>query len=190
MLVVVWFLAALLFAHEGARYPVLLAPPLAAGVAVLAGQLYAWLTTLAERLAPVRQRPLVGTVAFLVVAFMILARPVQQGYATARLYVPTIDDAWWLTLEKIKREAAADAIVNTWWDYGYWVKYVAERRVSSTGGSLLTHVPHWLAKRWRRPASDRRSGYFGCSTAGRTPCRCGRDVAARMAGSWPRVATP
>ena len=55
-------------------------------------------------------------------------------------------DAWWDTLTHIRDTAPPEAIVNTWWDYGHWVKYVAERPVSNDGSSLLTHVPHWLGK--------------------------------------------
>src|SRR3989442_16013678 len=57
-----------------------------------------------------------------------------------------MNDAWWTTLESIRDDTPPDAIVNTWWDYGYWVKYVADRRVSADGGSLRTHIPHWVGR--------------------------------------------
>ncbi len=57
-----------------------------------------------------------------------------------------MNDAWWNTLVEIKSRSTSDAIVNAWWDYGYWIKYIAERKVSDDGGTLDTHVPHWLAK--------------------------------------------
>lgn len=131
MLLLGWFLAGLLFSYEGTRFVTFLIVPGAAAIGVVAQRLGGppW-----ARLAIVT-----GLVALLVL-------PVRAGYAAARRYVPGVDDAWWTTLERLRRETPPDAIVNTWWDYGYWVQYVAERRVSVTGGSLLNHVPHWMAR--------------------------------------------
>jgi hypothetical protein len=57
-----------------------------------------------------------------------------------------VHDAWWDALERIRNETAPETIVATWWPYGYWAKYAAERRVSADGGSLPTHVPLWLGR--------------------------------------------
>ncbi len=145
LLVLVWFLAALYVAYGGIRF--LLQTGTAFGIvfAVAAGRLYiASGSLIPEGLQPWPKRLAHAVLCLLVAA--VLIRPMLQGYETAREYVPRMSAGWWNTLTKIRDKSAPDAIVNTWWDYGHWAKYAAERRVSADGGALLTHVPHWLGR--------------------------------------------
>lgn len=153
-LVMVWFLAALHLASDGLRFLLLLGPPFGIACAVAVSRLYVWVRSLTLG-ASGWYRAVATTLLFAVLA-LALMQPVRWGYATARNYTPPMNDAWWDTLTNIRDASPSDALVNTWWDYGHWVKYVAERRVSSDGGSLLTHVPHWLGKALVSP-SDRES---------------------------------
>jgi hypothetical protein len=156
VLVAAWLLAALLISYQATRFALLLAAPfgIAAGVAI--GRLHLWLDAAArQRFSTGARLPrlLLGA-AVLTVAVV----PVRIGYATAAAYMPAIDRAWADTLERLRSAAPPDAIVNTWWDYGYWTKYLAERRVSADGGTLLTHVPHWLARAELAAAEDQAVG--------------------------------
>ncbi|MGH7786796.1 MAG: hypothetical protein ACRERC_08010, partial [Candidatus Binatia bacterium] len=72
--------------------------------------------------------------------------PLRSGSAVARAYQPMVDDAWVETFDRLRQTTPPQAIVNVWWDYGYWAQYYAERPVSADGATLLTHVPHWLAR--------------------------------------------
>jgi hypothetical protein len=145
LLVIVWFLAALYVAYGGIRFLLQMGTVFGVAFAVAVGRLYAWPSRLIQERVPTWHKWLAHAVLCLLVA-AVLIRPVLEGYATARAYVPRISTGWWNTLTKIRDESAPDAIVNTWWDYGHWAKYVAERRVSADGGTLLTHVPHWLGR--------------------------------------------
>ena len=82
----------------------------------------------------------------------------RQGYAAARSYLPKLNAAWWSTLSVLRQQSPPDAIVNTWWDYGYWTKYVAERRVNNDGGSLRTHIPYWTARALAAPTERESAG--------------------------------
>jgi oligosaccharyl transferase STT3 subunit len=143
-LLTVWFVAALYLSYGGARFVLLLVAPAGIACAVAIGRLHLWLTRAAVQLASGR-RALWGAILFLLVAGTLIA-PVERGVAAARGYVPQMNGAWWDTLTHIRDVAPADAIVDTWWDYGHWTTYVAERRVSADGASLLTHIPYWLAR--------------------------------------------
>ena len=86
------------------------------------------------------------TIVSVLVLAMVLLTPLQHAYVAARAYLPRINDAWWETFTNIRERSHPDAIINLSWDRGHWAKYVAERRVSSDGASLLTHVPHWMSR--------------------------------------------
>jgi hypothetical protein len=144
LLVVVWFLAAIFLSYRGLRFVMLLVPPFAIAFAVAIGRLQ---QVLSAALAARRWhygRYLQGLIWLALATVLLL--PLQAGYSTARDFTPAINDAWWDTLTMLRDTTPPDTIVNAWWDYGYWIKYAAERRVSAAGGSLQTHIPHWIGR--------------------------------------------
>jgi dolichyl-phosphooligosaccharide-protein glycotransferase len=149
LIVIVWFLATLLLSYRGLRFVMLLVPPFAIAFAVAVGRLEQWLSSRASAL-PARYQGVARAALFAVLA-AVVALPVQRGYAAARGFLPGMNDAWWDTLTQIRTRTPPNAIVTSWWDYGYWVKYVAERRVSADGGSLTTHLPHWIGRAFLAP---------------------------------------
>jgi dolichyl-diphosphooligosaccharide--protein glycosyltransferase len=144
VVVVTWLLAALLMSYRGTRFILLLAAPFGIAAGVAMGRLHGWLSRLA-RTELSRHHHLAGAVVSVAVLALAVL-PVHIARRTAIAYLPAIDSAWAEAAQHLRATSPPDAIVNTWWDYGYWTKYLAERRVSVDGGTLLTHVPHWLAR--------------------------------------------
>jgi dolichyl-diphosphooligosaccharide--protein glycosyltransferase len=144
LIVVIWFLAALYLSYEAVRLTLLLVAPFGLALGAALGRLYDWLR---ER-ATIRLPKAPGLAAVLPGALiaLLMAVPIQRGAALARRAVPAMNDAWWNTLMALREQSPPDAIVTTWWDFGYWVKYVAGRRTSADGGSLLTRIPLWTAQ--------------------------------------------
>ena len=61
-------------------------------------------------------------------------------------YVTDLDDSWWMSLEKIKYNSTEDAIITSWWDFGHWFKYIADRPVTFDGTSQNNPQAHWVGK--------------------------------------------
>ena len=79
--------------------------------------------------------------------------------------------------ERSKRERSpSDAIVVTWWDYGYWTEYVADRRVLADGGSLRSHVPYWMGKSLLAPTDQQSVGLLRM-------LECGSDTTPESGGN-------
>jgi hypothetical protein len=142
LVVIAWFLAAL-SQTSSLRFLLLIEPPLCVLCGVAVGRVHAEIVA-RLRWSGWRRVTASGVVAALLAALLI--PPVRTGIKGGHEYTPRMDDAWWDTLTTLRDTAPADAIVDTWWDYGHWVKYVAERRVSADGASLRTHVPYWIAR--------------------------------------------
>lgn len=85
-------------------------------------------------------------IAMAVIIFLFLLAPVRVGANTAQNYMPNVNDEWVAALEKIKAESRPDAIINSWWDFGHWFKYLADRRVTLDGSSQNSPQLHWLGK--------------------------------------------
>jgi hypothetical protein len=143
-IVILWFLAALVSAHGGPRFLLLLAPPFGIACGVVAGRFVSWIRGVTDVMP--RGYRAVGVTVLTAVIVLGLLHPLEWGYAAARSYTPLLHGAWWQSLTRLRDSAASDAIVHTWWDYGHWVTYVAERRVSNDGTSLSTHIPHWVSR--------------------------------------------
>lgn len=143
LLIVVWLLAALLFSFQAVRFVLLLAAPLGIATGVAAGRLYDWLAGEAEGWVGAGPLPRLAA-AGAVLALVVL--PLRVARATAASYLPALDSAWTGVLATVRETTPPEAVVSAWWDYGYWVKYLAERRVNADGGSLRTAVPYWLAR--------------------------------------------
>ena len=116
----------------------LMVSPFAITFGVALGRMQEWAERKIDLLRPSAAR-LLRPALFAVLAAVLIV-PVYQGYAMANSYLPRMNAYWQSTLTALRQQSPPDAIVNTWWDYGYWVKYVAQRRVNNDGGSLGTHA--------------------------------------------------
>lgn len=175
MLIAVWFIASIYVAYGGTRFLLLLGPPFGIAAAVTAGRFYESVS----QMMPLRNRwyvPVANTLLFVLVS-SILIQPVWIGYQIAERSKPQMTDAWRDTLAEIRAESSSNTIINAWWDYGYWIKYFAERRVSNDGGSLLTHVPHWIGKALTTASEKETEGIFRM-------LNCGSDATPRPEGRF------
>ena len=162
--VVVWYVAAVATAYDALRFMLLLAPPFGIACAVLVGRLHAWVGSLIDVMPRWYRMIGVGLLAMAVAIALVL--PLRWAHAKARSYTPIMHDAWWDALTHLRDTAHPDAIVHAWWDFGHWVKYVAERRVSNDGSSLGTHVPHWLARALVAPTEQESIGVLRMLSCG------------------------
>jgi len=147
LVVIVWFLAALYLSYSGLRFVLLLVAPFGLACAVAIGRLHLSLVRALDAAPwPARAwKSWLRSVVFVAFA-AAMVWPLARGLAVARVITPSMNDAWWDALAAIDRGAPPDAIVTSWWDYGYWIEYIANRRATADGGSLTTHIPHWIGR--------------------------------------------
>ncbi len=84
-----------------------------------------------------------GALVFLVLALLLIT-PLSQAQSIGQNEVPSMNDAWYNSLIKI-RDAAPDSIITSWWDFGHWFVAIAERRVTFDGGDQGERI-HWAGK--------------------------------------------
>ncbi len=155
ILVVGWFLAALFLAFDGLRFAMLLVPPFGIAFGVAIGRSCEWLVDALPH--PRVPRWAAAGLPFCI-AVAALFQPVYRAYGVTNSYVPGMNDAWWDTLGRLRDAAPPETIISTWWPYGYWAEYVADRRTSIDGGSLPTRAPFWLARVLFAPREDEAVG--------------------------------
>jgi len=139
-----WLAASLFTMTKGVRFVLLLIPPFAFGAGITVGRIYtitkAYLTENASL-----SKLWVAPALFLMLSLLLWPIAVH-GRATGLQGTPQMSDGWWDSLTYIKNNSTPDAIINSWWDFGHWFKYVADRRVTFDGASQTVPDAHWIGK--------------------------------------------
>jgi asparagine N-glycosylation enzyme membrane subunit Stt3 len=138
----------LITGSQAQRFVILAVAPLglAAGVAV----------GLAARSIATATQDLIAEAAIIALALLVVVPPAFAGYRAASRHYPDMNAAWAASFDEIKRDAAPDAIVNLWWDYGHWATYFSGRRATVDGASLRDRTVQWTARAFAA-SSDKES---------------------------------
>lgn len=145
LLVLMWpaFAAAIELAAAAQRFVMLVEAPSGIALGCALGLLHLHVSAA----LPQRQRATSLARTALLVVFAAAALPaISDGHALAAKYRPILNDSWRQTLESVRNATSPDTIVTSWWDFGYWVSYYAERPTTMDGASLKTQMPHWVAR--------------------------------------------
>jgi dolichyl-diphosphooligosaccharide--protein glycosyltransferase len=96
---------------------------------------------------------LVGLIILLVIP---ISFPEDSNWVTAAKSPPTIlnggsaypvsTNDWTESMEWIKNNTPKDAVIASWWDYGYWISTLGERASIADNSTLSTHIIQNLAK--------------------------------------------
>jgi hypothetical protein len=144
ILLMVWFVGMIFASTKGVRFILLLIPVFSIAVGVAIGYIWQYFSRISEK--DLHMPGIVGKILVFVLLCLILIQPVRIGIAAGESYMPSMTKGWWDSLTKIRLESAPDAIINSWWDFGHWFKYVADRRVTLDGASQNNPNAHWLGR--------------------------------------------
>jgi asparagine N-glycosylation enzyme membrane subunit Stt3 len=149
ILLTAWFVGSILASTKGVRFVLLAAPPFAVGLGVTIGYVHQLIARSfkAEKINEL----LVKVVLFVVLVLLILMpfndrMPYKIGLNAAKTFIPSMTKGWWDGLLQIRDQSKPDAIINSWWDFGHWFKYVADRAVTLDGASQNHPNAHWLGR--------------------------------------------
>jgi dolichyl-diphosphooligosaccharide--protein glycosyltransferase len=144
ILLVIWFVATTYAALKGVRFTLLMVSAFGVAFGITLASIYRSVSRwISEEL---KINEMITNTVIAVLLLLILISPVKAGWYTSQHYIPSVDDAWYDTLTKIKDNSKQDAIINSWWDFGHWFKYLADRRVTLDGSSQGGPPLHWLGK--------------------------------------------
>lgn len=144
LLLCIWFIGTIYASTKGVRFIMVMVPAFGVASGLGVAFLYKWWT---ETLSASLKIKKLYVQSILVLAIgLLLFVPITVGYNIGYNQLPLINDQWYNALQKINKEAASDAIVNSWWDFGHWFKAIADRPVTFDGGSQDTPQAHWIGK--------------------------------------------
>lgn len=141
---VLWFIATIYASTKGVRFTLLLVPAFAIGFGIALGELYRYASFWISKGLQVNKY--ISKTTVIVILLLLLVAPYKSAADTTRQEIPSFNDAWAISLEKIKSDSKPDAIINSWWDFGHWFKFWGDRAVTFDGTSQNTPPAHWVGK--------------------------------------------
>lgn len=148
----IWFAGTFYSTTRGVRFTLLLLPAFAVSLAIVASFLYYNVSRLFSKSFSVNINVCKVIFALLFILFFIVdvpkvySAPLRSAYISARQHASDMNDAWWNTLTNIKETTSKTAIVSSWWDFGHWFMYIADRPVTFDGASQDTPQAHWIGR--------------------------------------------
>ncbi len=142
ILLILWFTSTIYASVKGVRFTLLAVPVFAIAVGVTLGISYSYLHRIITQSLKINKE--ISKILVVVLLSLLLFGPYQSGRVTARNEIPSMNDAWYNSLQKIDLEAEPDAIINSWWDFGHWFKMIGNRAVTFDGTSQNSPNAHWI----------------------------------------------
>jgi dolichyl-phosphooligosaccharide-protein glycotransferase len=168
LIILAWFVVTIYASSKGMRFIMLLVPAFAiaagAAVGIIQKSFSNWLST-ELNINKVLTKTVIACLLLLLLFFPVNA--IKQSYQIAKNEVPMMNDQWYQTLQKINKESAPDAIINSWWDFGHWFIAIGNRSASLDGGRQNSPVAHWLGRLMLTPNEDESVGilrYLDCGS--------------------------
>lgn len=154
ILLIIWFTATVYASTKGVRWTLLLVPAVAVALGIFVGILFTYLVRWGKKDLSIKPW-ISGPVLVVLLLFLVGVTPIppfcstgicSAAINTARAEVPSMNDAWYSSLDRIKQNSEEDAIITSWWDFGHWFKFIADRSVTFDGTSQGTPMAHWVGK--------------------------------------------
>jgi len=143
-----WLIASIYTTFRGIRFTLLMVPPFAIALGIFFGKAYRIILATIQDLMESDEGWLrvVSSIVIIFILSLFLITPIKSGYSTALHEVPSMNDAWWNALTKIKLESKPDSIINSWWDFGHWFITIANRSVTFDGAGQDRHMAYWIGR--------------------------------------------
>ncbi len=144
VLLIIWYLSTIYASTKGVRWVLLLVPAFSIAFGIALGKIYQYLGSIAVKELNINK--VIARIVIIVLLCLLLVGPWNSAKSIAKQEIPSMNDAWWNSLEKIKLESEPNAIINSWWDFGHWFKTIADRAVTFDGTSQNSPQAHWIGK--------------------------------------------
>jgi len=139
-----WFVGTIYASTKGTRFVLLMVPAFAIAFGIALGTVQSILSRLVAKEFNFNKKIISGIL--IVLLLLLLVNPIKAANRTAKGEVPSMNDAWWTSLTRIKENSSENTIITSWWDFGHWFKAIADRAVTFDGGSQNNPQAHWVGK--------------------------------------------
>jgi dolichyl-phosphooligosaccharide-protein glycotransferase len=142
LILLFWLVGTMYSFTKGIRFAILMVPVFAITFGIALGFVYTYVVRWVKKNLYINK--LVIQIVVIAILMLLLISPLKAAADVGRGELPSMDDAWYNTLTKIK-DNTNDAIITSWWDFGHWFYAISERRVTFDGADQGERI-HWVGK--------------------------------------------
>ncbi|HLC65562.1 MAG TPA: STT3 domain-containing protein [Candidatus Nanoarchaeia archaeon] len=145
ILLIIWYVSTIYASTKGVRFTLLIVPAFSLAIGIAFGISSDFFSRLAREFLKIDKYVAKFSVILVLLALLVYpVNVVSSSYNSARSQVTDMNDGWYNSLSKIDKEASRNTIITSWWDYGHWFKYIANRPVTFDGTSQNSPPAHWV----------------------------------------------
>ncbi|MFH1917263.1 MAG: STT3 domain-containing protein [Nanoarchaeota archaeon] len=141
---ILWFVATIYAGTKGVRFIHLLVPAFAVAVGFTIGKVYNALSRIVTKDLHINN--LIAKTCIGILILLLLISPLKAADNIATTHIPIFDRAWYNAMDTVRENSKPDAIINSWWDFGHFFKYVADRGVTFDGAVQNSPPAHLIGK--------------------------------------------
>ena len=141
----VWYAVAIYASLVGIRFLVLLMPVSTIVFGIELGLFIEFSGKKLSRIFDLKNDYITKMIIFAFILVLMIV-PIRAGIESGRTFMPSINKTWYNALTKINENASSNAIINSWWDFGHWFKYFANRSVTADGATQNSPQAYWLGR--------------------------------------------
>ena len=142
ILLILWFIGSLYSSTKGTRFVLVLVPAFGIAMGISLGLIHRALLKIISQEFKIKR--IIVSIGLVILLCLFLISPIKAADYTAKNEVPSMNDGWWDSLKGIEDNSSENAIINSWWDFGHWFKYVADRPVTVDGAGQDYFLAHWM----------------------------------------------
>lgn len=135
MFLVIWTIVGLFSLFKGARFILLLVPPMVISAGIMIGLCINYLNLLKDNQRFdifKRRKNLIGIISILIIVW-ITVPSVLSGYNSYSNLTPYVNDDLWNATQWIHDNTPENTVIVSRWDYGHFLTAIADRPVSFDG---------------------------------------------------------
>lgn len=141
-----FLLFSLMISLGAQRFTILCIAPLTVLFALGLNTLFEMLKHFLRRMTDKKFRMLFPAVMIMITIALIIPKVIASEKKMPELLSPLYNDAWNESMTFINHNTPDNAIINSWWPPGHFIKAMADRRVTFDGATINNRQSYWLAK--------------------------------------------
>ncbi|PIN75799.1 hypothetical protein COV17_03580 [Candidatus Woesearchaeota archaeon CG10_big_fil_rev_8_21_14_0_10_36_11] len=142
LLLIIWIAGTAYGFTKGVRFSILMVPAFAIAFGAMIGITYKaaseWLSN------AIHIDKTISKVLFIIIFCLLLITPLNDAKNTVQNEIPSMNDAWYTSLTKIK-DSTKEAIITSWWDFGHWFYSISGQHVTFDGADQGERI-YWVGK--------------------------------------------
>lgn len=145
MLLIAFSFLGVISSRAGVRFVMVLVPPLSIVISYFAVSTFSWAKSLKKGAGKIFGWIMVG----LIILGLLFAASgfYNSSNSLASGYVPSAyTQQWQKAMFWVRTSTPADAVFGHWWDYGYWLQSIGERKTVLDGGNNKGYWNHLMGR--------------------------------------------